>query len=264
VVVATPNHLLAPVTEAALKNGRHVLAEKPAARYAAELAGIRKLARETSLRVKVGFSLRYHRAIRKAHDIFASGEIGEMMFIRARYGHGGRIGYDREWRADPEMSGGGELLDQGVHLIDLSRWFLGDITEVSGFVPTYFWDMPVDDNGFVFLKNAAGNAAWLHASCTEWKNLFSLEVYGRVGKLQVDGLGGSYGAERLSYYKMLPQMGPPDTTIWEYPGEDTSWRDEFADFAACIETGRPLCGDVEDAWQALRIIDKVYGREEKP
>lgn len=264
VVVATPNHLLAPVTEAALKNGRHVLVEKPAARYAAELAGIRKLARETGLRVKVGFSLRYHRAIRKAHEIFASGEIGEMMFVRARYGHGGRIGYDREWRADPEMSGGGELLDQGVHLIDLSRWFLGDFTEVNGFAPTYFWDMPVDDNGFVFLKNAAGKAAWLHASCTEWKNLFCLEIYGRAGKLQVDGLGGSYGVERLSHYKMLPQMGPPDTTIWEYPGEDTSWRDEFADFADCIRTGRPLCGDAEDAWQALAIIDKVYGREEKP
>lgn len=262
VVVATPNNLLAPVTKFALQHGRHVLVEKPAARNAAELAEIRQLVKETGYRVKVGFSLRYHRAIRKAFQIFDTGELGEPMFVRARYGHGGRVGYDREWRADPNLSGGGELLDQGIHLIDLSRWFLGDFTEVNGFAPTYFWDMPVDDNGFACLKNPAGKVAWLHASCTEWKNLFCLEVYGRMGKLQVDGLGGSYGVERLSYYKMSPEMGPPETTIWEYPSEDTSWRDEFSDFVACIQKKQPICGDVEDAWQALRIVDKIYGREE--
>ena len=261
VVVATPNNLLAPVTKFALQHKRHVLVEKPAARNSAELAEVRQLARETGCRVMVGFSLRYHRAIRKAFQIFDAGELGEPMFIRARYGHGGRIGYDREWRADPNMSGGGELLDQGIHLIDLSRWFFGDFTEVTGFATTYYWDMPVDDNGFVCLKNEAGKAAWLQASCTEWKNMFCLEVYGRQGKLQVDGLGGSYGVERLSYYKMLPEMGPPETTIWEYPGEDTSWRDEFADFDSCIREGRPICGDIEDAYQALKIVDKIYGRE---
>ena len=261
VIVATPNHLLTPVTLFALQQRRHVLVEKPAARSAAELAPVRRLAGETGCRVKVGFNLRYHPAIRKAFQIFDAGELGEPMFIRARYGHGGRVGYDREWRADPQLAGGGELLDQGIHLIDLSRWLLGEFSEISGFAPTYFWDMPVDDNGFVLLKNPSGKAAWLHASCTEWKNLFCLEIYGRDGKLQVDGLGGSYGVERLSYYKMLPQMGPPETTIWEYPGEDTSWRDEFAEYAACIQENRPLCGDIEDAYQALRIIDKIYGRE---
>ena len=261
VIVATPNHLLTPVTLFALQQRRHVLVEKPAARNAAELAPVRRLAGETGCRVKVGLNLRYHPAIRKAFQIFDAGELGEPMFIRARYGHGGRVGYDREWRADPQLAGGGELLDQGIHLIDLSRWLLGEFSEISGFAPTYFWDMPVDDNGFVFLKNPSGKAAWLHASCTEWKNLFCLEIYGRDGKLQVDGLGGSYGVERLSYYKMLPQMGPPETTIWEYPGEDTSWRDEFAEYVACIQENRPLCGDIEDAYQALRIIDKIYGRE---
>ena len=260
VVVATPNRFLAPVTKFALQHRRHVLVEKPAARSAAELDEVRQLAAQTDCRVMVGFSLRYHRAIRKAYEIFAQGALGDLMFIRARYGHGGRIGYDREWRADPELSGGGELLDQGIHLIDLSRWFMGDFTEVYGFAPTYFWDMPVDDNGFVCLRNAAGKAAWLHASCTEWKNLFCMEVYGRYGKLQVDGLGGSYGVERLSYYKMLPEMGPPETMMWEYPGEDTSWRDEFADFTDCIENKRPIGGDIEDAYAALRIVDEIYGR----
>ena len=105
------------------------------------------------------------------------------------------LGYASEWRAQPQRSGGGELIDQGVHLIDLARWFLGEFVEVDGFAHTYFWDMPVDDNGFMLLKTATKQVAFLHVSCTEWKNTFSWELYGRDGKLQVDGLGGSYGVE---------------------------------------------------------------------
>src|SRR5437764_10325665 len=145
------------------------------------------------------------------------------MFLRARYGQGGRIGYDKEWRADAKLSGGGELIDQGVHLIDLAQWFLGDFSEVSGHAATYFWEMPVDDNAFLNLRTPAGQTAWLHVSCTEWKNLFSLELYGRNAKLAIDGLGGSYGVERLTLYKMHPEMGPPETTAREYPGGDVSW-----------------------------------------
>ena len=95
----------------------------------------------------------------------------------------------------------GEMLDQGVHLIDLSRWFAGDFVEVQGRVERYFWDWPVEDNGFAMLRTASGCVAWLQASCTEWKNLFSFEIYGRHAKLQVDGLGGSYGTERLTFYR---------------------------------------------------------------
>src|SRR5205823_5892688 len=124
------------------------------------------------------------------------GVIGEIMFLRGRYGHGGRIGYDREWRADPQRAGGGELIDQGVHMIDLARCFLGEFEHVTGHAATYFWDMQVDDNAFLLLRTSEDHAAFLHVSCTEWKNLFSLEIYGRGGKLQIDGLGGSYGVER--------------------------------------------------------------------
>ena len=141
------------------------------------------------------------------------------MYIRARYGHGGRVGYDREWRADRAVSGGGEMLDQGVHLVDLARWFAGDFVEVAGHVGTFFWNMSVEDNGFALLKTATGQVAWLHASCTEWKNLFCFEVFCRTGKLQIDGLGRSYGVERLTAYRMLPQMGPPETSTWEYPAK---------------------------------------------
>src|SRR6202023_1982258 len=106
--------------------------------------------------------------------------------------------------------------------------------------------MQVEDNAFVSLTFAHGRLAWLHASWTEWKNLFSFEVFGRVGKLQIDGLGGSYGPERLTHYKMLPEMGPPETTSWEYVGTDPSWRNEFEHFAECVRLGRQPSGSLQD------------------
>jgi predicted dehydrogenase len=258
VIVATTNDALAPVSLAAVQHGKHLLVEKPAARAADELRPLVAAARAAGVIAKVGFNHRFHPAFQKAWAIFDSGALGPLMYIRARYGHGGRLGYDREWRADPAIAGGGEMLDQGVHLIDLARWFAGDFPHVSGHIGTYFWDMPVEDNGFALLKTAQGQVAWLHASCTEWKNLFCFEIFGRDGKLQIDGLGGSYGVERLSFYQMLPQMGPPETTIWEYPGEDRSWRDEYAHLLACIHEHRQPDGSLEDALATLEIIGRLY------
>lgn len=215
-------------------------------------------AEKKGVKVHVGFNHRYHRSLRKAKEIFDSGALGELMFIRARYGHGGRIGYDKEWRAKPELSGGGELIDQGPHLIDLSRWFLGEFTEVQGFAHTYYWDMPVDDNGFMLLKTEKKQTAFLHASCTEWKNLFSMEIYGRDGKLDLSGLGGSYGLEKLTWYKMLPEMGPPETTSWEYPMGDDSWAVEMAEFYDDIRLNRAPAAGLGDAYAALKIIEKIY------
>ncbi len=258
VIIATTNDALTPVALAAVQAGKHVLVEKPAARNASELEPLVAAAHNAGVVAKVGFNHRFHPALMKAKHLITDGAIGPLMFIRARYGHGGRVGYDREWRANPEIAGGGEMLDQGVHLIDLARWYLGEFSHVSGHVATFFWDMPVEDNGFVLLRTPTGQVAWLHASCTEWKNTFSFEIYGRDGKLQIDGLGGSYGIERLAYYRMLPQMGPPETTIWEYPGEDLSWRAEFADLLTCIADGRDVQGGLGDALAVLRIIQQLY------
>ena len=158
VVVATLHDSLAEITLAAIEAGKHVLVEKPAARNRAELESVMAAAERHDVKVRVGFNHRYHRAFRKARELFDAGALGELMFIRARYGHGGRIGYDKEWRADPGLSGGGELIDQGPHLIDLSRWFLGEIIEIEGFAHTYYWDMPVDDNGFMLLKTAGARS----------------------------------------------------------------------------------------------------------
>lgn len=258
VVIATTHESLAEITMAAVSAGKHVLVEKPAARSAGELKPVLAAAKKSKSLVRVGFNHRYHLALRKAREIFESGELGELMFLRARYGHGGRVGYDKEWRATPALSGGGELIDQGVHLIDLARWFLGDFVETQGFAHTYFWNMPVDDNAFLLLKTEKQQVAFLHASCTEWKNVFSLEIYGKHGKLHIDGLGGSYGVERLAYYKMLPQMGPPETTIWEYPMADNSWSVEFAEFLEDIQLGRQPAANLNDAYAALAIVGKIY------
>jgi predicted dehydrogenase len=258
VIVATTNDALADVACYSVAAGKHVLVEKPGGRTPREIDSLTEAVRQHQRLVRVGFNHRYHPALRKARELYDTSVLGDLMFVRGRYGHGGRAGYENEWRARPELSGGGELIDQGVHLIDLSRWFLGELPTVGGFARTYFWQMPVDDNAFLLLRTARNQAAWLHVSCTEWKNLFSLEIYGRNAKLHVEGLGGSYGPERLTLYRMLPEMGPPETTSWEYAAVDTSWSVEFAEFLEDIRLGRTPAAGLADARAALVIVEETY------
>jgi predicted dehydrogenase len=257
VIVSTSNNSLAPMARQAINAGKHVLVEKPAGISVKEIDELLVLSEQKNVRVRVGYNHRFHPALLQTRTIIDRGALGPLMFLRGRYGHGGRVGYDREWRADPALSGGGELIDQGVHLIDLAGWFLGEFTRVEGHVATYYWDMPVDDNAFLSLRTAQGQTAWLHVSCSEWKNLFSLEIYGREGKLQIDGLGGSYGLERLTFYKMLPQMGPPETTIWEYPRGDDSWKLEMEAFLEDIRLERTPVPGLKEARAALEVVEKI-------
>jgi len=258
VIICTLNAALAPLALAAIRAGKHVLVEKPGAISVAEVDELLAAAQAAAVRVRVGFNHRYHPALLKAHELFASGALGPLMFVRGRYGHGGRVGYDQEWRADPKLSGGGELIDQGVHLIDLAGWFLGDFTNIEGHATTYFWKMPVDDNAFLNLRTASGQTAWLQVSCTEWKNLFSLEIYGRDAKLHIEGLGGSYGVERLTHFQMLPAMGPPETTAWEFPRGDDSWRLELADFIEDLRQGREPQPGLREARAALAVVERIH------
>jgi predicted dehydrogenase len=259
-IIATPHDQLAPIALAAVEAGRHVLVEKPAGRQASDVAPLVAAAKARGRIVKVGFNHRFHPAIARAKALADEGQIGPLLFIRGRYGHGGRIGYEKEWRFDPKISGGGELIDQGSHLIDLSRWFLGDLALAYGAVPNYFWPARVEDNCFLALEGKEKRMAWLHASWTEWKNLFVFEIMGRDGKLTIEGLGGSYGTERLTFHRMLPQMGPPETTIWEYPFPDRSFADEFENFVAAVEGRAAAIGDINDAYANLSIIQAVYDR----
>ncbi|HXF10573.1 MAG TPA: Gfo/Idh/MocA family oxidoreductase, partial [Desulfuromonadaceae bacterium] len=258
VVVATINSELAPIAAAAIKAGKHVIVEKPAGISVQQIDELIALEKKHGVCVRVGFNHRYHPAFQKAREIFESGIMGELMFLRARYGHGGRIGYDKEWRADPKLSGGGELIDQGIHLIDLAGWFLGEFKTVDGHADTYFWKMPVDDNAFLDLKTARGQTAWLHVSCTEWKNLFSFEIYGRVTKLHIEGLGGSYGVEKLYHYQMKPEMGIPDTKVYEFPGPDESWKIEANKFEDDVRAKRRPDAGLAQARSALQIVETIY------
>ena len=260
VMIATLNAALAPIARQALAAGKHVLAEKPGAISVREVEELEAGSWATGALYRIGYNHRYHPAALKAREIFASGVLGPMMFVRGRYGQGGRIGYDKEWRADPKLSGGGELIDQGVHLIDLAGIFLGEFTQVEGHLATYFWNMPVDDNAFLSLRSAEGRTAWLHASCSEWKNLFSLEIYGRDGKLHWEGLGGSYGLERLTFYKMLPQMGPPETTVWEFPRGDESWKIEMQEFFEDIRLQRPPQPGLKETKAVLQVVEALHRR----
>ncbi len=259
VIVSTTNDYLAQIAIGAIKSGKHTLIEKPCARNPKELLGIIKVSkRHPEVKVKAGFNHRFHPAIMKAREILDSGEIGELMYIRGRYGHGGREGYEKEWRAKPEIAGGGEMLDQGIHLIDLSRWFAGGFEKAVGYCKTMFWDMEVEDNGFALLKNKKGQIALLHTSWTEWKNLFSFEVFCKHGKLEVNGLGGSYGEETLTHYKMKPAMGVPDKFVYNWPGKDVSWEFEFRNFVDAIEGKCKLLGTLQDAYAAIKTIFDVY------
>jgi predicted dehydrogenase len=258
VVVATVNCDLARIARQAVDAGKHVLVEKPGGIRVNEIEELDAAAKRNNVLVRVGYNHRFHPACLKALKLFQNGDLGPIMFLRGRYGQGGRIGYEKEWRADPALSGGGELIDQGVHLIDLAGIFLGRFTKIEGHVATCFWNMPVEDNAFVSLRNADGATAWLHASCTEWKNMFSLEIYGRNAKLHWEGLGGSYGIERLTFYKMLPEMGPPETTIWEYPRGDDSWRLEMQEFFEDIRLNRTPVPGLLEAKRALAVVEHIY------
>ena len=258
VIIATLHDSLASLTLKALEAGKHVLVEKPAGRNFKELESIINYLKNSNLKVKVGFNHRYHRALLKAKELVLQDNLGDLMFIRARYGHGGRIGYDNEWRSDPKLSGGGELIDQGPHLIDLSRMFLGDFIDIKGHAQTLYWDMPVDDNAFMVLQNKNKQTAFLQVSCTEWKNMFSFEIYGKKGKIDINGLGGSYGTEKVTFYKMLPKMGPPETYSWEFPMQDNSWKVELDEFYDDIIKNRDVKGNMNDAYEALKIVNSIY------
>jgi len=260
VIVATTHEWLYPITKAAILAGKHVLVEKPAARTIKEIEELQMLAKEYNVLVRVGFNHRYHPALQQARQMVDDDAIGDLMYIRAKYGHGGRIGYDREWRSDPKLAAGGELVEQGIHIIDLANWFFGFFTYIDGFASTQFWDQELDDNATMILKTIDKKFATLTVSCTEWKNIFCFEIYGKKGKIEINGLGGSYGTERLTYYKVRPEMGPPETVSWEWPFEDRSWELEMQEFLEDIKQNREPEAGLEAARKAWRIINKVYAQ----
>jgi predicted dehydrogenase len=262
-LICTPTNLHAPMAIEALKRGKHVLCEKPLAKNIREAEEIVNTARANRVKVKCGFNLRHHPGIQQARKWIDEGAIGEPVFLRCRYGIGGRPGYEKEWRMDPEISGGGQLMDQGMHALDLARWFLGDFTEVSGFLQTAYWDIaPLEDNAFAMLRAKKWEIASIHVSWTQWKNLFSLEIYGRDGYITVEGLGGSYGVEKAILGKRA-FLKPFQEEVIEFRGEDRSWQGEWAEFMKAIKENREPLGSGLDGLEVLRLADAIYQSAQK-
>jgi predicted dehydrogenase len=267
VVVATIHRDLAATACAALDGGSHVLVEKPAGIGVADIDRITRAAEANRRLVKVGFNHRFHPGIARAIGEARSGIHGDVLYLRARYGHGGRLGYEREWRANPRLSGGGEIVDQGMHLLDLSYWLLGELPVYNSMLRTQFWKAPVDDNAVLLLGNPGGVGstepfALLHVSWTEWKNTFSLEIACHDAKLTVDGLVRSYGPQTLRIYKMRPELGPPDLEEVSYPDQDDSWNREWQHFSQAIVRGdgSALLGDLASARYAWSCVEQAQKR----
>jgi predicted dehydrogenase len=258
-IVATPTDQLAPLGHTALDAGCHVLLEKPGARCADELDRLAREARQRDRVIHVGYNHRFHPAMIAVKELVDSRQYGDVLWVRGHYGHGGRLGYEHEWRTDPSAAGGGELLDQGVHLLDLARLLIGEATLAFAELRTGFWPIAVEDNAYVALRSATA-FAWLHASWTEWKNEFALDICLRSARLDVRGLGGSYGTERLVVHEMLPELGPPLTAERSWTEPDRSWQRELEAFELAIANQpSPGCG-IDEATAILRLVDSAYGR----
>ena len=258
VLVCTPPHLHAVISIAAMRRGKHVLCEKPLARTLEEAESMVAAARQSGVTLKCGFNHRHHPGIQQARQWFDSGVIGEPIFIRSRYGIGGRPGYENEWRADPQIVAGGQLMEQGIHAVDLCRWFLGDFAQVICVAGTHFWKtQPLEDNAFVLLRTPGGAVAFVHSSLTQWKNIFSFEMFGRDGYIVVEGLGGSYGTER-AVLGHRDFTAPFSEEVVEFRGGDSSWLDEWKEFVAAVRERREPLGNGQDGLETLRLVYAAY------
>lgn len=264
VLVATPHKFLSEISRQALLAGKHVLSEKPGGVSPRAVIANVRLARKNRLRYMVGFNHRFHPAFQAAKKFFDSGKIGKPLFVRARYGFGGRPGMSKEWRLRKSVSGGGELIDQGVHMIDLARLFLGDFVKVRGFVPDLFWGTGVDDNAFVLMQTRAGQTASVHVSLTNWKWVHSFEIFGTKGYLLIDGLDQRYqGPERLTIGSRDPEFkNPPKekTVVFKKERKEDSFARELAEFLNAVRKRRDPDPDGIAAYETLKVVKKIYGK----
>ncbi|MBR9990940.1 MAG: Gfo/Idh/MocA family oxidoreductase [Gemmatimonadetes bacterium] len=259
IVISTPNALLVPIGITALRTGRHVLIEKPMGRNVTEGRALAAEARRAGTVLKVGFRHRYRESLVQARAMVRAGTIGRLIQLRARYGYGARPEHEQEWRADAELAGGGALLDEGVHVVDLFHWFAGPAQRAQAELQTAVWDLGrLEDNAFGLLRFGAGVVGQFHVGTTEWKNLFSFEIRGDMGAIHVEGLGGSYGPESLTLTRR-PQSGVDvEVSRMDFADHDSSWSAEWSDFAAAFHGEGMRHGSPEDGLQVLATVDALY------
>lgn len=273
VFVCTPNRYSSDVCVDALERGCHVFCEKPPGRNLDDVRRILQAERANPrLKLMFGFNHRHHPAILEAKSIVDAGRMGRVIWVRGVYGKSGQgEGFERSWRNDPEISGGGILLDQGIHMLDLFRFFCGEFPDVHGMLASAYRDTPVEDNACVLLRSEGGQLAQLHSSATLWKHTFHLEIGLEDGYLLVAGLlskSGSYGRETLTIgHKPRGEesaLGNPREEI-VYFDRDLSWRAQMEELVACIRENRPVSdSSLEDALRVMEIIAKVYRANYRP
>ena len=262
--VCLSNDLNADATIAGLEKGLHVFCEKPPGRDVGDIARVVACEKEhPGLKLKYGFNHRYHDSVRDALEILHSGELGEVINLRAVYGKSQLITFDQtSWRTERKLAGGGVLLDQGIHMVDLLRLFAGEFDQVHSFISNSVWNHDVEDNAYALMKTADGKVAMLHSSASQWRHRFGLEITLTKGALTLAGIlsgSKSYGAETLTIAKTTgDDRGDPREETRRY-NRDPSWADEVAEFADAILDDKPIeNGSSDDALKTMQLVYKIY------
>ncbi len=267
VFICAFNNVLAEYTIEALKAGKHVFCEKPPARNTTELKEVMEAEKGSNQILKYGFNHRYHYSVMEAKKIIDSGSMGKLLWLRGVYGKAGSIDYHKNWRNYREYSGGGILIDQGIHMLDLMRYFSGqDFTHINSFVTNSYWDIEAEDNAFAIMQSDEKVTAMLHSSATQWRHKFLLEMCFEEGYINLDGiLSGtrSYAPEKLvigrrEFEDITFAMGKPrETTVWFE--NDDSWKLEVDEFVEAIQGSRRVeNGTSKDAYETLRLVERIY------
>ena len=259
IIICTPNYLIKNIAIQALNSGKHVLSEKPLGKNVAESKEMMDCANRNNKILYTGFNHRFHPSILKAKELIDKEMIGDILHIHGHYGHGGRPGMENEWRMDPALSGGGELLDQGVHLIDLALLFKGIPNRVFGSVGQLAWKSKVEDSASFLLQydddiNCLFSVGWIY-----WKNKFEFNIYGSDAFISINGLGGSYGEEKLILGYRNTEGGPPEIETFSFPSresfsKDSSWSKEWEFFRELIDNDKSS----DNGYQANLIVDAIY------
>lgn len=258
VVICSTPETHADIARAALAAGKHVLCEKPMTRSSATARELATLADEAGVVLKCGLNHRFHPAMRSAAERIHRGDIGRPLLVRGVYGIGGREGIEREWRSDPTRAAGGQLMEQGIHLVDLVRWMAGEIAAVAGATATELFPIaPLEETGVALLSGADGFVATLTSTLLQWRNTFELVVQGERGYLEITGLGGSYGTETLTVGRRDPNAPFGEEKTY-FRGADRSWGEEWAHFVAAIRGEVSLMSDGHDAARSMQVVEAVY------
>jgi 1,5-anhydro-D-fructose reductase (1,5-anhydro-D-mannitol-forming) len=264
VFICVPNYLNKPLTIQSLKAGKHVFCEKPPAFSARDVEDIMAVEKNSGKKLMYGFNHRHHDSIIRAKQVIDSGVYGRLLWMRGRYGKSVSPDFYSDWRSKKEFAGGGILIDQGIHLLDLFLMMAGDFDQVRAFVSNLYWKLDVEDNVFAILHNRQGVVASLHSTMTQWRHLFSFEIFLELGYITVNGLltsTGSYGQEVLAIAK---NRTPAPAAVWTEEELNTynvnnSWRYETDQFFDVVERNKPVTtGNSTDALKLMKLIDRIY------